>query len=304
MNKQNKTMMLAICVSLAIGAMMPVVAYELGQNESERMTNNVPRVIPFTGQYSKAGQPHTGQVPMSFRLYDSTTSNVALWTGSDRTVDVKDGVFSVVLGDGNDAQTIPNEVFGNAAIYLEIVVQGTALTPRQRLAPAPQAVYAAESARASRLKSTQLPSGVQMSTFGLFCGSVSSTNGSITTGNLTGVQAAKKLCEGASSSTCGASAHMCTAHEMALSHQAGLVGPGSQAPRVMWVYGGAAITTSGGVGTISNRDCFGYTNGNANAPGAGIEEALNGTAFVSENGGFFDNQRCDQLATIACCDSY
>lgn len=162
---QNKVLMVAVCVSLAIGAIMPVVAFELGQNESERMTNNVPRVIPFAGQYSKAGQPFTGQVPMSFRLYDSTTSNSAKWGSSDRMVDVKDGVFSVVLGDGNDANSIENELFSVPSMYLEVVVQGTALTPRQRIAPAPQAVYSAaagSAASGSKLEQSIAPVGTIM----------------------------------------------------------------------------------------------------------------------------------------------
>lgn len=288
----NKYIASALIVGLCVGVMVPVVAFELGQNESERMTNNVPRVIPFTGQYSKTGQPFTGQVPMAFNLYDSTTSNIPVWPGSARTVDVKDGVFSVVLGDGNDAQTIPNEVFGNAAIYLEIVVQGTTLTPRQRLAPAPQAVYAAESAQAIKLKPTTVLNVGEIATFGLYCGSTAPTSGNFTSGNLTGVRAAKKLCE----SVCGQSAHMCSRHEIALSHQMGLVGPGSSAPSPMWVYGGATNSNPGG----SNRDCLGFTSSSALTPNNTNQE---GTTFIDQSGGFFDNHRCDQTARISCCDS-
>ena len=130
----------AMALVLAAGS---AVGFELGQNESTRITNSIPRVLPFEGSYTLDGQGVDGDTPMSFALYEQGVGGAPVWTSSNRTVTVTDGRFAVALGDTHDATPIPESIFSSSALYLEVVAEGNALTPRQRLAPAPQAIAAA-----------------------------------------------------------------------------------------------------------------------------------------------------------------
>lgn len=129
---------LALCVNTGI-----LVAFELGANESSRVTNGVPRVLPFEGSYTLDGQPVNSNTPMSFSLYEQGIGGAPIWSSSNRSVDVSDGRFAVALGDANDATPIPEDAFASSSLFLEIIAEGSALSPRQRIAPAPQALAAA-----------------------------------------------------------------------------------------------------------------------------------------------------------------
>lgn len=311
---------------LGFGALLPLKAFELGPDESARQTNGVARVLPFEGEYQRDDMPFEGTAPMSFSVYGQSTGGQPLWTSSNRSVAIEQGRFAVVLGDVNDVTALPDTLFAQGGLYLELTIEGNVLTPRQRLAPAAQSLHSARAVQADRasqssgasgalrteldtlssdtgtLQDSQLRNvaigGGEISLLGLFAGATSTpTSGSISApGNLQGAVAARKLCE----TDFGAGAHMCTAHEITLSHQAGLVGPGTAAPLAMWVHGGSSVRYPVVGGTGVNSDCNGYSNGNASDPGAGASQLL-GTAYINVLGGVFDNRPCDQPAQIACC---
>lgn len=143
-NTSKKPALLIAFLALALlCGVSSTVAFELGQNESSRITNGVPRVLPFEGNYTLDGQPIDGITPMTFRLFEQDLGGTPAWSSSDRMVAVTDGRFAVALGDANDLTPIPEALFTSSSIYLEVVAEGNALSPRQRLAPAPQAVAAA-----------------------------------------------------------------------------------------------------------------------------------------------------------------
>ena len=135
----------ASVVALAIGGVGTLNAFDLGMAPQDRSVNGLPLVLPYQGTLSKAGAPFTGTQAMQFKLY-SDTSGAAFWTSDPRDVDVVGGKFAVTLGDANDANKLEAQDFRHSELYVELVVDGTTLSPMQRIAPAPQAVTAAQAA--------------------------------------------------------------------------------------------------------------------------------------------------------------
>ncbi|PNU18794.1 hypothetical protein C2E25_15795 [Geothermobacter hydrogeniphilus] len=100
----------------------------------------VPLTISYQGVLTDgAGAPVTnaGQ-SMTFRLYDAATAGIKLWEEA-RTVNVQNGTYSLLLGS---ITPFPAGLFQNDGLWLEIVVAGEVLGPRQRLASAPFAISA------------------------------------------------------------------------------------------------------------------------------------------------------------------
>jgi len=113
-------------------------------------------IITYQGRLLDAtGVPESAaSVSVVFTLYDSLAAGTCLWSNSSatcattttRTVTLTDGLFSENLGDTTLASpysAIADSVFAdNAAVYLEVIVEGETLTPRKRLTAAPYAVNA------------------------------------------------------------------------------------------------------------------------------------------------------------------
>lgn len=215
---------------------------------------------------------------MAFDLYTVDGGGMPIWSSDDRMVNLDDGRFAVVLGDANDTNPIPEDAFASSALYLEVVAESEVLSPRQRIAPAPQAVTAARAASDFTVPGSldadslvvsgdvalgdsptdtttlagdlfvdnvrgdlflegdikrELPNGGGANIFGTYCGATpTTTDRAISTGTDDGYVAARKLCEGVS--TCGAGAHMCSAHEALISVQRDLI-PNLQNDVEFWV---------------------------------------------------------------------
>ncbi|MCA9293607.1 MAG: tail fiber domain-containing protein [Phycisphaerales bacterium] len=92
-------------------------------------------VVTYQGRLRSAGLPANGTFTMSFTLFDAPVGGTQI--GSTITpfggVAATGGVFTVNLDFGNQA-------FNNHDRYLQIVVNGTTLTPRQLIARAPHAI--------------------------------------------------------------------------------------------------------------------------------------------------------------------
>jgi len=96
--------------------------------------------ITYQGQLKQSGTPFTGTPDLEFRLYDSLSGGTRVGATITRADwPVADGLFQVELDFGAGA-------FGPDPRCLEIVVDGTALSPRQAINPAPVALYSLESA--------------------------------------------------------------------------------------------------------------------------------------------------------------
>ncbi|MEM9177400.1 MAG: IPT/TIG domain-containing protein [Myxococcota bacterium] len=97
-----------------------------------------PTQIPFQGMLLDAGgAPVTDVVDLDFGLHDAIVSGTLLWSESHVGVQVIDGIYSVNLGE--TAPITPAVLSGGSA-FLEIVVDGETLTPRQQFRSVPYAL--------------------------------------------------------------------------------------------------------------------------------------------------------------------
>lgn len=92
----------------------------------------VPGLIHYQGKLTHSGSPVTGNQEVGFKIFDAASQGNCLWEGT-YTVSCSNGIFSVLLGSGT--YTInPSVLIDKDALYMEIVVGGISLLPRQRLA--------------------------------------------------------------------------------------------------------------------------------------------------------------------------
>ncbi len=100
--------------------------------------------IPYQGRLADAsGNPVTGKQNMEFRIYNVPTDGAPLWeefwTGAN-SVDVSDGLFSVMLGSINTG--LPAVVQGNNNLYLGITVgTDSEMVPRVQLGSVPFSIW-------------------------------------------------------------------------------------------------------------------------------------------------------------------
>lgn len=93
----------------------------------------IPPQINYQGRLTDAsGTPVTGQLPFVFRIYDSVPT--LLWSETQNGINVTNGVFDVQIGTMSG---IPTSMFENPDRWLEIVVNGQALSPKIKLISTP-----------------------------------------------------------------------------------------------------------------------------------------------------------------------
>jgi hypothetical protein len=111
---------------------------------------NIPRAFSYQGTLRLAdGNLANGSYILSLRIYDAVTSGNTLHSETFANTVVRNGNFSVVVGD---AVPISTTVFNNASLYLGITVApDPEMLPRQRLFPVPWAMQAMEAAMATTL---------------------------------------------------------------------------------------------------------------------------------------------------------
>ncbi|ANM31386.1 hypothetical protein ABI59_20125 [Acidobacteria bacterium Mor1] len=94
----------------------------------------VPTVMNYQGRLtdnSPQQNPLDTTVSIEFHLYDSAMGSDVLWSETWPSVQVVDGIFSVLLG--SNGSPIPPTVFSQENRYLELIINGETLAPRQRL---------------------------------------------------------------------------------------------------------------------------------------------------------------------------
>ncbi|MEW6516041.1 MAG: hypothetical protein AB1439_03955 [candidate division FCPU426 bacterium] len=82
-----------------------------------------------------SGTPYTGTRSLTFRLYDQSSGGSALWTETQSTVAVANGIFNVVLGSVNSINVPFRKEY-----WLEIQVEAETMTPRHLLSNASYAM--------------------------------------------------------------------------------------------------------------------------------------------------------------------
>ena len=187
------------------------------------------------------------------------------------TAHTNNGHFSVALN------TACANVFTSAAtVYVDLTVDGTALTSRTRASAVPFAV---------QTERVVYRSGTQATTDGLYAGtSASTTNGAVSftvMGTpITGYQGARAACIAAVSSP---TAHLCTGIELVRSAALGIVIPGGA-----WYANGTYSAYSAGTAV---RDCGGFTSASS-VQFAPVWSAPNNPDAAS----------CDTVRNLLCCD--
>ncbi|MEO0101858.1 MAG: hypothetical protein ABIK84_05595 [candidate division WOR-3 bacterium] len=108
----------------------------------------VPGLINYQGKLTNAaGQPQQGTFNMVFSIYDTETGGSALWEETQTVTTDAQGLFNVLLGSVNPPVIIPE----GPDCYLEITVEGTTLTPRQRIVSNGYSYYAQTAEDANKL---------------------------------------------------------------------------------------------------------------------------------------------------------
>ena len=97
----------------------------------------IPGLINFQGKLlDTSNNPKNGTFSMVFSIYNVATGGSSLWTETQPSVSVTNGVFSVQLGA---VTPIPQSVFVSSPTYLEVDIAGQAGSPRQELVTSPYA---------------------------------------------------------------------------------------------------------------------------------------------------------------------
>ena len=96
-----------------------------------------PNQISYQGELlGSGGQPVTDTVPMNFSIFDSPLPGAhMLWSEGQPAVAVIGGLFSVMLGASG--VPLPDTIFAQDELWLQVVVDGQPISPRSRLTTMP-----------------------------------------------------------------------------------------------------------------------------------------------------------------------
>lgn len=104
----------------------------------------VPRLINYQGQLTDAvGEPVDAGTDIEFRIFDVETGGTMLWNEIHNGIDVNDGVFAVILGSVDQVNN-PLDLDFNVQYYLEMVVNGEVMDPRQQITSVGYAIRSKE----------------------------------------------------------------------------------------------------------------------------------------------------------------
>ncbi len=88
--------------------------------------------ITYQGQLRESGVPVSADRSMIFRIFSSSTGGSAVWTSGAQTVTVTNGLFRTLLQ--------PTGVSWENTLFMEVVVEGTTLSPREELTASPYSI--------------------------------------------------------------------------------------------------------------------------------------------------------------------
>lgn len=143
--RKSGPIVVAIAVPALVFVLLLVLASSAGADQPEAPSNSPPVPVPYRINYQgrlldDTGAPINGTVNLIFRLYTDPTSLVWIWDETHNGVSVSDGYFDVLLGETNPLGQ--NYFIGDDSLYLEVVVGGETLSPRQQIASVAYAIVA------------------------------------------------------------------------------------------------------------------------------------------------------------------
>jgi len=103
-----------------------------------RVQAGVPQKMNYQGKLYEDGVPVEGTRNILFKIWDAASGGTVLWqsgtpAGSAVSVSITNGIFTYVLGGSNDAQDLSNVDWENNICFLEVIVEGTAFSPREEI---------------------------------------------------------------------------------------------------------------------------------------------------------------------------
>ncbi|MFH1318262.1 MAG: hypothetical protein ABIH71_04545, partial [Candidatus Omnitrophota bacterium] len=99
----------------------------------------VPCLINYQGRLTDSdGKLIEEKKEITFKIFNDLISENPLWSETYAEVDVRGGIFSVLLG----TQTSLNDLLFNEAYFLEIIVDGETMGPRQQITSVGYAIKA------------------------------------------------------------------------------------------------------------------------------------------------------------------
>ncbi len=91
----------------------------------------VPSLINYQGVLKDStGVPYDGNATMVFSIWDDSTYGNTLWEETQAIVSVSHGLFNVLLGS---SIAIPESVFAQPNSWLQVIANGSQLSPRRRI---------------------------------------------------------------------------------------------------------------------------------------------------------------------------
>ena len=117
----------------------------------------LPPLINYQGRLIQGTNLANGTMGLSLRLYDVPSSGSPLYEDSN-SVSVVDGLYSTHLGDGTVAGSL-SAALASTSLWVEVVVNGTVLTPRERVTSVAYALLSG-GVTAGAISSAMLASGV------------------------------------------------------------------------------------------------------------------------------------------------
>lgn len=124
---ERSTILIAVSILVLLAA-GPVLGVDIA-----------PHVINYQGRLlDDMGNPVEGTVSMVFTIYGSADGNDVIWQETHSNVQIADGLFQVLLGDGDVSMPVDDAVFSEAQRWLGVRVgQQPEVIPRTRLAAVP-----------------------------------------------------------------------------------------------------------------------------------------------------------------------
>ena len=101
-----------------------------------------PPLISYQGRLLDGTNLAQGAVALSLRLFNQAVDGDLLYEDTG-TVAVVDGLYATLLGDGTATGDLVSAL-AQPEVFLEVAINGTALTPRERMASVPFALQAVE----------------------------------------------------------------------------------------------------------------------------------------------------------------
>ncbi len=133
----------------------------------------VPETINYEGYTTSGGAPIYGTVNMTFRIYDVDTGSTAMWSETQSSVTVSNGIYKVILGSIN-----PISLPFDTQYYLGVEVETDGeMTPREAFTSVPYAFSANEAEYAYDIADNLACAGcVSQSELGFTAGDITAVN--------------------------------------------------------------------------------------------------------------------------------